>query len=212
MSEELIATLAGDLRPVPRLAVAGRLALGAAAGAGVSALLVVAGLGLRPDLAAAVGEAMFWVKLAYALALGGVALWAVERLSRPAGAADGRMPWLLAPVLVVAALAAWQLARAPGPMRMPMTMGHSADVCPWWILAASLAPLLGLVWAARGLAPTRLRLSGAMVGLAAGGVGAAVYSLHCDEATAAFLAVWYTLGIAGCGLVGMLAGPRVLRW
>ncbi len=212
MTDDLIGRLASNLRPTPRLSVARRLALGVGAGAAVSALLTRTILGFRPDMAQAAGEAIFWVKLAYVLALAAVALWACERLSRPGGTARGRLVWLLAPLLVIFALAGWQLARAPSPTRMPMMMGHSADVCPWFILAFSLPPLLGLVWAVRALAPTRLRLTGALLGLAAGGAGAAAYALHCDEASAPFLALWYSLGVAGPALVGALFGPRLLRW
>ncbi len=212
MSEELIEGLTADLRPTSRLVVVRRLVLGAGLGASVSAVLVHAILGFRPDMDQATGDAVFWVKLAYVMALTGLALWACERLTRPHGVARDRIPWLLAPVLVVALLAAWELMHVQAPLRMPMVMGHSAEVCPWFILAFSLPPLCGLVWAARGLAPARLRLTGALLGLAAGGAGAAGYSLHCDEATASFLLVWYTLGVAGSALIGWLAGPRLLRW
>jgi hypothetical protein len=27
-----------------------------------------------------------------------------------------------------------------------------------------------------------------------------------------FVAVWYTLGIACCALIGFVLGPRLLRW
>ncbi len=212
MSEALIARLAEELRPAPRSMVVRRLALGVGAGSVISAIVIAATLGLQPNLAQVAAGAMFWVKLAYSLALAVVALWACERLSRPAGQADGRIAWLLAPLVAVAGLAVWQLAGASPPSRMPMVMGHSADVCPWLILGFSLPPLTGLIWAVRGLAPTRLRLTGAVLGLAAGGAGAAVYALHCNEAAAPFLAVWYSLGIAGAGVVGGLAGPRLLRW
>jgi hypothetical protein len=212
MSEALIERLSRDLRPVSRLSVLRRLLIGVGAGAAVSGLATAATLGLRPDMADAVGEGMFWVKLAYTLALGGLALWACERLVRPAGEAGGRWPWLMVPVLLLTALAAWQLAHAPPPMRMPMMMGRTHTVCPWCILVFSLPPLGGLVWAVRGLAPTRLRLTGVMVGLAAGGAGAAMYALHCDEGAAPFLAIWYSAGIALAGAFGWLLGPRLLRW
>jgi hypothetical protein len=212
MSEALIENLSRDLRPVPRLAVVRRLLIGIGVGAAVSGVLTAATLGLRPDMAAAAREAMFWVKLAYTLALGGVALWTCERLARPAGLARGRWPWLLAPLLLLLALAVWQWASAPAPMRMPMVMGHSHRVCPWCILVFSLPPLFGLIWALRGLAPTRLRLTGTMLGLAAGGAGATMYALHCDESTAPFLALWYTAGVALAGAIGWLLGPRALRW
>jgi hypothetical protein len=91
-------------------------------------------------------------------------------------------------------------------------MGHSANVCPGLILTASLPPLAGLIWAVRGLAPTRLRLAGLALGLAAGGAGAAAYAIHCDEMAAPFLAAWYTLGVAAAGAIGWALAPRVLRW
>jgi hypothetical protein len=91
-------------------------------------------------------------------------------------------------------------------------LGHSAGVCPWLIVAFSLPPLLGLIWATRALAPTRLRLAGLVLGLAAGGVGATAYAFHCDEMAAPFLAIWYSAGILGAGLLGALLGPRALRW
>ena len=212
MSDELIDRLSAGLRPVSRLVVLARLAVGLGAGAAVSAALTVATLGLRPDLAQAVGEAMFWVKLAYTVALAGLSVWAIERLARPASSAHGRLGWLFAPVLGLTALAGWQLTRTPAALRGAMMMGHSADVCPWCIVAFALPPLIGLVWAVRGLAPTRLRLTGALVGLAAGAAGASAYALHCDEFTAAFMVVWYSLGICVAGLVGGLLGPRLLRW
>jgi len=212
VSEDLIARLSQDLRPLPRFMVARRLLVGAILGLLVSAALVAAIVGVRPDIGQAVGKTMFWGKLVYALALAAMALWACERLARPAGDARGRIGWLFAPVLALAAAAGWQFAHAPAAARAPMLMGHSASVCPWLILAFSLPPLGGLVWAVRGLAPTRLRLAGLMVGLAAGGAGAAAYALHCDEMAAPFLVVWYTLGVAAAGVVGWSLGPRVLRW
>jgi len=212
MSEPLIRRLSADLRPVSRSAVVRRLALGVGAGAVVSLALIAATLGLRPDMMHAASGAMFWIKLAYTLAVAVVAIWTCERLGRPAEDGSRRPLWLAVPVLAVGTLAAWQLLRAPEPMRMHMVMGGSAEVCPWLILASSLAPLIGLVWAVRGLAPTRLRLTGLMAGLAAGGAGATAYALHCDESAAPFLAIWYTLGVVAAGALGGLLGPRVLRW
>jgi len=141
-----------------------------------------------------------------------VAVWACERLARPAGDARARAAWLLAPLAAILALAAWRLALAPVADWRSLVMGHSARLCPWLIIAASLAPLAALLWAVRALAPTRLRLAGLMAGLAGGGLGAAAYCLHCDEMAAPFLAAWYTLGIAAAGALGWLAGPRLLRW
>lgn len=64
----------------------------------------------------------------------------------------------------------------------------------------------------RGLAPTRLRLAGAAAGFAAGSLGALVYSLHCPELAAPFLAIWYLLGMLIPTAIGAWLGPRLLRW
>jgi len=212
MSDQLINRLCADLRPVRPGAVARRLAAGVGAGVLVSALLMLVMLGPRPDMARASATAMFWIKAAYTLAFAYVGLWAVERLARPAGEAKRRVAWFVAPLAAMALLALTQLAAAPAPMRGPMILGGSASVCPWFILLLSVPPLCGLVWAMRGLAPTRLRLAGAVAGLAAGGAGSFVYAIHCTESAAPFLALWYTLGVLAAGLVGVLLGPRLLRW
>jgi hypothetical protein len=211
MTDDLLDRLSADLKPQSPSTVIRRLAAAASVGAGVALVGVVLGWGLRPDMPQALSTSMFWMKLAYALALGGVAVWAVERLSRPGGSA-GRLRWAFSPVLLIAAAAGVRLMGAPAPLREPLLMGASAAVCPWRILLTAVPVFAGLVWALRGLAPTRLRLTGAAAGLAAGGIGAAVYALHCPEAAAPFVAVWYTLGVGLAALGGALLGPRLLRW
>ena len=210
--DRMIAGLVADLRPVRRHAVLQRLALGSAAGAGASILLVDLALGYRPDMAAATLTAMFWIKFAYVLALAALALWTVERMARPGVSVASRAPWLLAPVAALTILAIWQLAGAQPGDRRPMLMGVSAAVCPWRIVAFAAPPLAGLLWAIRGLAPTRLVRAGAMAGLAAGGLGAGAYALSCQESTGPFVAVWYSLGVLAVGGLGAALGPKVLRW
>ena len=87
MSTDLIDRLAAGLRPAPRLAVVRRLAFGIGAGAALSAVLTAAILGLRPDMARAAAGAMFWVKLAYTVALAGLAAWLHSRASTKRGLA-----------------------------------------------------------------------------------------------------------------------------
>jgi hypothetical protein len=72
--------------------------------------------------------------------------------------------------------------------------------------------LAAALWAVRGLAPTRPRAAGFAAGLLAGSVGACGYALSCPEVSPAFVAVWYTLGIALTGALGAALGTRVLRW
>jgi hypothetical protein len=55
-------------------------------------------------------------------------------------------------------------------------------------------------------------VTGAVLGVCAGGLGAAAYALACTESAAPFLATWYNLAIVGVALIGYLAAPWALRW
>jgi hypothetical protein len=197
---------------VPRGMVARRLLLGLGAGLLVSIAHVLAVLGPRPDMMPAMHTMMFWMKLIYPLLLAVIAAFAAERLARPAASAQARMVWLPLPLALVLVLALTVFLLTPPDARGDMLMGHSARLCPFLVLACSIPPLAGLVWAMRGLAPTRLREAGFVIGLTAGGAGAFAYAWHCNETGAPFLAIWYSLGIAATALAGWLFGPRLLRW
>jgi hypothetical protein len=62
------------------------------------------------------------------------------------------------------------------------------------------------------MAPTDLRRTGALVGLAAGSISAAAYALHCVDDSLPFVALWYGGTIVLCTLAGAVLGPRLLRW
>ncbi|MGE0747158.1 MAG: NrsF family protein [Rhodospirillales bacterium] len=211
-TNELIERLSAGLTPVRRGAAARRLAVGIAGGAAGAGVLMLAWLGVRPDLGAAVGSAPYWMKFAYTLALAGAGVWAVARLSRPAGQAAAA--WRVAGVVVaaLAVVAAGQLATAPAAAAPRLVMGASSALCPWFIVAIGMPVLAGMLWAMRGLAPTRPMLAGAAAGLAAGALGAWFYAFHCDESAAPFIVVWYTAGILAVAAVGAIAGRFVLRW
>jgi hypothetical protein len=211
--DNLLDRLVKDLSPVPPHYVVRRLLAGAGGGAAVSLLLVAILMGYRPDMAAAALTPMFWWKLIYVLALAVVAVWSADRFARPGGAEGWkRGRWAIVPLAWALGLAAWQLLSAPAADRPGMIMGGSALGCPWYIVAYAAPPMMGLIWAVRGLAPTRLGQAGVMIGLAGGGLGAAAYALHCTESTAPFLAIWYTLGIAGAAAIGGILGPFILQW
>jgi hypothetical protein len=211
-TEDLIEALALETPPAPADLLVRRLAMAAGLGALATLAVLLAWLGLRPDLHLAVRGGFFWLKLAYsaAFALAGAAL--VDRYGRPGG--QGRWRWLLVvgPIMVLALIAvAASHGQGMAGMRRDM-MGHSWRLCPWRILALAIPTFAGALWSFRRLAPTRLGLAGFAAGLFAGGVSASVYGLACDEKTALFVVTWYTLGILACGGIGALLGPRLLRW
>ncbi len=155
---------------------------------------------------------MFWTKAIYTGLLGVAGFLAVDRLARPAGS-PRRGLILAGGVFAFLALAgAWQMMHAAPVDRMPMLMGASWRVCPRYIFTLSVPILAIVLFVVRGLAPTRLSLAGAASGLFAGGLAATIYGLHCPEHTMAFVALWYSLGVAFTAALGAILGPWVLRW
>ena len=209
-TEALIDMLARDAGPVPRALAARRLSPAAAAGLLASALIAITWFGIIP--AQMFATAVPWTKMAYAGALALAAGWWTARLSRPAApiALPRRVTMLVLLAMVV--VGGFSLASTPAGARLDALLGESWSTCPWSVLVLSLPALAGSLWAVRGLAPTRPRAAGFAAGLLAGSVGAFGYSLSCPEASPAFVAIWYTLGIALTGAVGAVLGPRVLRW
>jgi len=212
-TEDLIESLASDIKPVPRSLARVRMAFAVIAG-GLGAIVLLSLLwGIRPDLDIAMAGMMFWMKTGYTASIALVGLAATIVLTRPEARAP-RWLWLaLAPVALFAILAAQEMMEAPSSnAQMEVWLGNSWLVCPAIVLSLSLPIMATLMYAARTLAPTRLRLTGAVIGLASGGVAATIYCLHCPETTATFALSWYTLGIALAAGVGAILGPKVLRW
>lgn len=211
-TDELIASLSADLPKVTAGAVARRIALGLGAGSLGSAVVMLAWLGLRPDLSQALATPMFWMKFSYAAATGLILAALLARLARPAARPGWLAALALAPFAAVATTALVRFVQAPPETHRVLLMGHSSMICPLRILAIGLPLLAGAVWAVRGLAPTRLGLAGLVCGGCAGAIGAAIYAWACNETSAPFLAIWYTLGMALAAALGAAAGSRLLRW
>jgi hypothetical protein len=211
-TDDLVAMLASGPTAVPRRAAGRRLALALLAGLPLSFAILFAEYGLRRDLVQAMFWPMFWVKVLFPLCIAAAAFVMVQRLARPG--VQVRRAWLgvAVPVFAVWVMAAMAWFNAPPQDRMPLLMGESWRVCALSIGLMALPVFAAALLALKSLAPTRPALAGAAAGGLAGGVGAAVYALHCVELTAPFLAVWYVSGIALPVLAGAVLGPRLLRW
>ncbi|MDP2707316.1 MAG: DUF1109 domain-containing protein [Burkholderiales bacterium] len=211
-TDELIMMLASGADAVEPHPLRRRFALALGWGAFATTLLMAILLGVRPDFAEAARLPMFWVKLVFPATLLAGALLATVRLSRP-GVRLGRVPAAIAaPVMAMWLFAAIVLLGAAPAERPQLVFGYTWAYCPF-IIATLSVPLFGaLLWAMKGLAPTRLALAGAAAGLLAGAGGALIYSLHCPEMTAPFIGIWYVLGMSIPAAVGAVIGPSVLRW
>lgn len=208
-TDDLIEALAAGLEPV-RPARIHPLWLAAALVASVAGVLLL--LGLRPDLGAALTGPVFWLKGLYTVAMAGAALTLVTRLGRP-GVPPGLARYAVPAVFGSAVLLALvELAFLPQDLWAQAWLGFTWTICAQNILMMSLfaAPLIWL--GARALAPTRPMASGAALGLLTGAIAATAYGLHCPEATAPFVATWYTLGMALAAGIGAVVGRFALRW
>ena len=211
-TDDFVRFLATGVSAVPQHAARHRIRQALLVGMPVSLAIVGAGYGLRADLGLAMAWPMFWAKLLFPLCIAASAYATLLRLARPG--VEVRRTWtgMLATVLLlwVAAVVAW--IGMPVPERMPALLGQSWRTCSLSIALVSLPVFAATLLALRHLAPIRQTLAGATAGALAGGVGAAIYALHCVELTLPFLAVWYVIGMLVPVLAGAALGRWLLRW
>src|SRR5450830_626102 len=201
-TDDFISMLATGVKPVDRHVQFKRFAQAIIVGGAGSFILMVMLFGIRPDIGTMLVTPLFWFKMAFPLALATGSLLVLTRLSRP-GARIGKR-WI-APATAV-------LAAAPDSERLNLIMGFSWRRCPFNIAILSIPTCVTITWAVRQLAPTRLRLAGAMAGLLAGSVATVAYCLHCPEMGVPFWGIWYLGGMLIPAVLGWLFGPMVLRW
>jgi hypothetical protein len=211
-TDALIRLLATGVEAVDPHLAERRFARAIGFGLAAAGLLMALLLGVRSDLQQALQGPMFWIKCAFVGSLLAAALFAAARLSRPGARLDGVVLLLVAPLLLMWALAGYVLISAAPAQRLALLLGDTWRLCPWLIALLSLPLFVAVIWAMRGLAPTRPRAAGFAAGLLAGAGAALVYCLHCPETTAPFIGLWYTLGMLIPAAVGALLGPRLLRW
>jgi len=211
-TDQLVAMLARGAGATAPGAPQRRFAAALAGGGAAAVVLMVIALGVRPDLAEAPRDPMFWVKLGVPALILASAFAGCTRAGRPGARVASAAATLAVPVGAIGLLAALALASAPPGTRGALVMGGSWAACVISIALLALPVFAGALWAMKGLAPTRPALAGTFAGLLAGAAGALVYSFHCPEMAAPFIASWYLLGIVVPAAIGGLAGRMLLRW
>lgn len=211
-THDWIDALARHARPVPAGQPWRRLGAGWIGGAALAVAAVLLAWGARPDLLPALAQPVMWLKLGYPLLLLWAGLPVLRRLAVP-GWRPGALLWSAAPLTAaVWALGLGVLWHAEAEQRNMLWMGQTWGSCTLSIAAVSL-PVLGLLlWTLRSLAPTRLRVAGALAGVLAGATGTLAYNMHCPEMAVPFVALWNTLAVALMAALGAALGPRALRW
>ncbi|MCK1709107.1 MULTISPECIES: DUF1109 domain-containing protein [unclassified Bradyrhizobium] len=211
-TDDLVAVLSTNVEPVRR-GLVGRSISIAVAGAVIVALgITLAALGLRADVTTTHATIFLLLKIAFALAVIGVAMRYLLRLARP-GAERGVSPYsIMVPFAAIALLGAISLGTAPSSHWDSMILGDEWLECLLSIPIIAIVPFAVVIFAVRRAAPTNLVRTGAAAGLVAGGVSAMAYAFHCTNDSAPFVAVWYVATIVLCTLAGAALGPRLLRW
>lgn len=209
-TDELIRAMAADTRPERSFAQLLPLALLACVVAGVP--FFSATMGLRADWPGSMASGPALLKQLFPVVAGLAAFGAAARLTRPE-ASLGRWTWALlgAPAIMLVAFAV-AAARTPVADWPVAIRGDTAANC---FLSVSIIGLLTLACAFAALrrgASVRPRLSGALAGLLAGSVSAALYASFCAEDNPMFWVIWYGGAIATVTAFGVWLGPRQLRW
>jgi len=211
-TDDLIKQLSTQVTPVTQQSFARRFLFAWLTGLAAALLLLVATIGVRGDLTAAMFTWPFWMKWLYTMTLIVIGVGLSLYFARPQNHSGRVLWWLLVPMVLLALLAMYDLRHAPPESIHHMWMGHSALMCPWNIVAVSLPVFVAVMWMMRRLAPTQLRKAGFAAGCLAGASGATVYALLCNESSSPFVVTWYSLGILLTGLLGALLANKLLRW
>jgi hypothetical protein len=210
-TDDLIEALVQDA-PRPQLSSAWRVLGATVLGALVAGTLFAFALGVRPDIGRAVETWRFAFKFALSLICMACAWWACLELARPEiRLKDVGGGLAVAPALLVAAVL-YELLAIPPAHWSERAVGNYAGTCLLAIPLLSIVPLTALLVALRAGAPRDPASAGAVAGLLAGGLSAALYATHCPDDSPLFVAVWYTLAVSLVMLTGALAGRHVLRW
>lgn len=211
-TDDLITMLASGATPVDRHALAKRFCIAVLVGLATSTVLVMLILGVRSDLSTVAATPIFWAKIALPLCLMIGALSVVMRLARPGVAPGSGKLLIFAAVAAVWMGAIYVLTGTAPDERVAIMLGKTWRVCALNIAVLSVPGFIAVFWALRGLAPTRLRLTGACGGLLAGAMATLAYCLHCPEMEVPFWGTWYLLGMLVPTAMGALLGQRWLRW
>ncbi len=211
-TEELVTLLASGAVAVEPHAAERRYALALGGGAVGAFLLLLLFLRIRPDLIEALSQPPIWIKIGFVASLLVASLFAALRLSRPGAPLNAVPLAIAAPIVVLWAIAGIALFDAGPQQRPALVFGETWKSCPLLIAMLSIPVFAGVMWAMRGMAPTRPCFAGFAAGLLAGATAALVYCLHCPEVETPFIGVWYVLGMAIPTAVGATLGERLLRW
>jgi hypothetical protein len=168
---------------------------------------------MRPDFMTALGSWRYLFKLATAGSIALFGLVLLLQLARPEQSLRRALLWLLplalAPLVISIAM---EFMMLPAEQWGASAMGFYPLYCLCLVPLISLAPLAAGLAAMRRGAPQSPTIAGAVIGFAAGGIGAFIYSVHCDNDSPFYVAIWYLGAIVIVTVLGAILGRSLLRW
>lgn len=178
----------------------------------VAICLFVIVLDMRPDFRDALGSWRYLFKIAIAANIALIGLVLLVRLARPEQSAKHLGSWIAVAFLPLALAVVLEVMLLPMSEWPASAMGYKALYCLTLVPLISLAPLAASLITLRHGAPQSPMGAGAIAGFAAGGMGAVIYALHCNNDSPFYVAIWYLSAIGIVTLLGALLGRSLLRW
>ena len=211
-TDELIEMLGTNIEPIKGGQLRNVLLIALAVGALAAFCLMLAILGVPANALSGQGFPMELLALAFTLGLAATGANFLIRAARPGEV--GHRPLLAVGLLFLAIFSAGAVALM---LTHPAAWGGMLFEPQWracliCIPLFAALPFTSLIWALRKGAPTDLMRTGAITGLVAGALSAAVVALHHPAGSIPFIALWYGGPIVLCAVAGALLGPRLLRW
>lgn len=205
-----IQSLVDDLEPV-RPATPQRSMLFPLAAMVGAMVFIIAVLGLRADLMLGEPDTMFLLRGGTLLLLGLASAWAVIRMASPSvGRHDNGWKIALAAAGLFP-LAAILVSMRQDPMPALNATKDGFECLRMSVISGVLTSIPMVLLLRRG-APTSPDRAGWVTGIAAGGLGAFAYSLHCPANGIIYIGFWYTLAVGICAVAARLIVPRLIRW
>jgi hypothetical protein len=211
MSEKFdVSALVDDLEPVKPVNKVLTLALSAAIT--VAAIsLIISFRGMRADVLAGRPDEMFLIRSGVLLLLGGATAHAVTSMASPS-VGRSQNGWQMALATAVLFPLSAMIVATTGDIGPALSEMNSGLRCMAYSLIGGLSTAVPMVLMLRKGAPTSPERAGWLTGIAAGGLGAFAYNLHCSFNNIVYIGLWYSLALAICALVGRLVVPRLIRW
>ena len=209
-TEKLIDWLAEDLAVKPPKAST-HILIWLPVAALVTGIMFLGLVGIRTDLTST-GAMPTLVKTGLGLVIAVAAVRCARTLLRPEASIDQGLVAIFAVLLPLFLLVALDLASWGQNGFFMRLLGKSILSCLTVIPLLAAIPLVTSVLILRAGAPSHPAATGALAGLASGGLAIMAYGLYCTEDSTSFVAVWYSLAAIIVALGGSLAGHRWLRW